>query len=59
MYSYAQCVNMYLSPTVYEAGSVFDPSILDITDEDILKRFVEVRRTNHKIFHMQFILDAV
>ena len=50
---------MYLSPTVYEAGSVFDPSILDITDEDILKRFVEVRRTNHKIFHMQFILDAV
>ena len=27
---------------VYEAGSVFDPAILDITDDDLLKRFMQV-----------------
>ena len=30
------------SPSVYDSGSVFDPSVLDITNEDILKRFMEV-----------------
>lgn len=27
--------------TVYDSGSVFDPSVLDITDSDILAKFVE------------------
>ena len=29
--------------SVYEAGSCFSPEVLDITPEDILSRFVEVR----------------
>ena len=27
---------------VYEAGSVFSPDVLDITEEDILKTFLQV-----------------
>ena len=27
---------------VYDSGSVFDPSVLDITDSDILAKFCEV-----------------
>ena len=27
---------------VYDSGSVFSPSVLDITDEDLLKRFTQV-----------------
>ena len=27
---------------VYEAGSTYDPSILDVTDDDLLKKFMEV-----------------
>ncbi len=26
---------------VYDSGTVFDPSILDITDDDLLRRFLE------------------
>lgn len=29
-------------PLVYEAGAVFLPSVLDISDEDLLKHFTEV-----------------
>lgn len=40
-------LNMLLiSFSVYEDGSCFDPSVLDITDDDILARFREVRKQN-------------
>ena len=32
---------------VYEAGATYDPSILDITDDDILKKFMQVRRGHY------------
>lgn len=27
---------------VYESGSTYDPNILDITDDDLLKKFMQV-----------------
>lgn len=27
---------------VYEGGATYDPSVLDITDDDLLKRFMQV-----------------
>jgi len=27
---------------VYEAGATYDPSVLDITDEDLIKKFTQV-----------------
>ena len=27
---------------VYEAGATYDPSVLDITDEDLIKKFMQV-----------------
>lgn len=27
---------------VYEAGATYDPNILDITDDDLLKKFMQV-----------------
>ena len=29
--------------TVYDSGAVFDPSVLDISEDDLLKKFMEVR----------------
>lgn len=31
---------------MYESGSVFSPDVLDIADEDLLKKFMEVRRVS-------------
>ena len=28
--------------TVYDSGAVFDPSVLDISEDDLLKKFMEV-----------------
>ena len=28
---------------VYDSGSLFEPSVLDITEEDLLQRFISVR----------------
>ena len=41
--------NVYLmlwfdAVSVYDSGTVFNPAILDITDDDIRKRFLEVSR---------------
>ena len=32
---------------VYDSGAVFDPSVLDISEDDLLKRFMEVRIPLH------------
>lgn len=46
-------LNMLLiSFSVYEDGSCFDPSVLDITDDDILARFREVRKQD--ILHIMY-----
>jgi len=40
---YVQCTRTYcLLCTVYEDGSCFHPSVLDITSDDILAKFKEV-----------------
>ena len=31
---------------VYDSGSVFSPSLLDITDDDLLKTFMQVNRSS-------------
>ena len=33
--------------SVYESGSVFSPNVLDITDDDLMKKFLQV---NAKIY---------
>ena len=35
-------LRLFSPPLVYDSGAVFDPSVLDITDDDILKKFMEV-----------------
>ena len=34
---------------VYDSGSVFSPAVLDITEEDLLKKFVAVSTSRIKV----------
>ena len=37
-----QCSCVFHCGLVYESGSVFSPDVLDITEEDILGKFLQV-----------------